>query len=99
MGLPMENATTLYRFTISTVTSLGVSARSFRETVTFQCGGRGVSELSWRKVGTALTGNLHGQGLSSLLARGRPARFTPVNREVELHLGNLMGYHVWEPLS
>ncbi|KAA0721815.1 hypothetical protein E1301_Tti014466 [Triplophysa tibetana] len=89
---------------------------------------------------TALTGNFHGRGLSSLQARGRPDRFTPgkrtlkqrsaaeatsypwggkwwrkyglvlggermeradwvVNREVEVHLGKLMGYQVWEPVS
>ncbi|KAA0713549.1 Voltage-dependent calcium channel subunit alpha-2/delta-3 [Triplophysa tibetana] len=46
----------------ATVTSLGVSARCFRETVTFQCGGRGVPELSKRKMGTALTGNLSRTG-------------------------------------
>ncbi|KAA0723286.1 Vacuolar protein sorting-associated protein 13C [Triplophysa tibetana] len=66
----------------ATVTSLGVSARSFAKLVTFQCGGRGVPELS-RKMDTALTGNFHERGLSSLQARGRPDRFTPGKRTLK----------------
>ncbi|KAA0720155.1 hypothetical protein E1301_Tti008218 [Triplophysa tibetana] len=76
--LCMENATNAvsrHNLSEATVTSLGVSARSFAKLVTFQCGGRGVPEPS-RKMDTALTGNFHERGLSSLQARGRPDRFT-----------------------